>query len=71
MLHGFNFSKLVLMSTLFFTHSNVSNYQLLQYHGTYTLGVGRTLNQIDSANVTCSRSCDQRKITKRLEDNQG
>jgi len=71
MLHGFNFSKVVLLSTLFFTHSNASNSQLLQYHGTYSVGVRRTLNQTDSADVTCSRSCDQRKITKRLKDNQG
>jgi len=33
MLHGFNFSKLVLMSTLIFTYSNSSNSQLLQYQG--------------------------------------
>jgi len=66
MLHGLHFSKLVLFSTLFFTHSNASNSQLLQYHGTYTVGVGRTPNQMDSTDVTCSRSYDQRKITKRL-----
>jgi len=39
--------------------------------GTYTAGVRRTRNQTDSADVTCSRSCDQRNITKRLKDNQG
>jgi len=33
MLHGFNFSKLVLLSTLIFTCSNVSNSQLLHYQG--------------------------------------
>jgi len=33
MLHGFNFSKLVLLSTLFFTYSNASNSQLLKYQG--------------------------------------
>jgi len=33
MLHGFKFPKLVLWSTLIFTHSNASNSQLLQYHG--------------------------------------
>jgi len=33
MLHGFNLSKLVLMSTLMFTYSNASNSQLLQYQG--------------------------------------
>jgi len=33
MLHGFNFSKLVLLSTLMFTNSNASNSQLLQYQG--------------------------------------
>jgi len=31
MLHGFNLSKLVLLSTLIFTYSNASNSQLLQY----------------------------------------
>jgi len=31
MLHGFNFSKLVLLSTLTFTYSNASNSQLLRY----------------------------------------
>jgi len=30
MLHGFNFSKLVLLSTLIVTNSNASNSQLLQ-----------------------------------------
>jgi len=33
MLHGFNFSKFVLLSTLIFTYSNTSNSQLLQYQG--------------------------------------
>jgi len=33
MLYGFNFSKLVLMSTLIFTYSNASNSQLFQYQG--------------------------------------
>jgi len=34
--------------------------------GTYTVGVQHTPNQTDS-DVTCSRSCDQRKITKIIE----
>jgi len=33
MLHGLHFSKLVLLSTLIFTHSNASNSQLLHYQG--------------------------------------
>jgi len=33
MLNGFKFSKLVLLSTLIFTHSNASNSQLLHYQG--------------------------------------
>jgi len=33
MLHGFNFSKLVFLSTLVFTYSNTSNSQLLNYQG--------------------------------------
>jgi len=33
MLHGFNFSKLVLLSTAMSTYSNASNYQLLHYQG--------------------------------------
>ena len=66
MLHGFNFSKLGLLSTLIFTYSNASNSQLLPYQGpTYTVGVRRIPCQTDSADVTCSRSCDQGKITKR------
>jgi len=58
MLHGFNLSKLVLLSTLIFTYSNASNSQLLHYQG-----LRRTPNQTDS-DVTFSRSCDQGKITK-------
>jgi len=33
MLHGFNFSKLVFLSTLVFMYSNTSNSQLLKYQG--------------------------------------
>jgi len=33
MLNGFNFSKLVLLSTLIFTYLNTSNSQLLHYQG--------------------------------------
>jgi len=33
MLHGFNFAKLVLLSTLIFTYSNASHSQLLQCQG--------------------------------------
>jgi len=33
MLHGFNFSKLVFLSTLIFTYSNASNSQLFQNQG--------------------------------------
>jgi len=33
MLHGFNFPKLIFLSTLVFTYSNASNSQLLQYQG--------------------------------------
>jgi len=33
MLHGFNFSKLVLLSTIIFMYSNASNSQLLQNQG--------------------------------------
>jgi len=63
MLHGFKFPKLVLWSTLIFTHSNASNSQLLQFYGTYTLGMRRTPDQTDS-DVTCSGSCDQGKIAR-------
>jgi len=70
MLNGFNFLKLVLLSTLIFTYSNTSNSQLL-HSRVFTLGVRRTPNQTDS-DVTCSRSCDQWKITKKeLKDSQG
>jgi len=64
MLHGFNFSKLVVCTNFYifkcqqFSHSSVP--------GTYTLSVRRTPKQIDS-DVACSRSCDQGKITKRIE----
>jgi len=33
MLYGFNFTELVLLSMLFFTYSNASNSQLLEYQG--------------------------------------
>jgi len=33
MLNGFNFSKLVLLSTLIFTYANASSSQLLYYQG--------------------------------------
>jgi len=33
MLHGFNFSKLVFLTTLVATHLNASNSHILQYHG--------------------------------------
>jgi len=33
MIYGFNFSKLVFLSTLIFTRSNASNSQLLHYQG--------------------------------------
>jgi len=38
--------------------------------GTYTLSVRRRPNQTDS-DVSCSRSCDQGKITKRIERQSG
>jgi len=36
----------------------------------HSISVRRTPNQTDS-DVTCSRSCDQGKITEVLKDNQG
>jgi len=33
MVHGFNLSKLVLLSRLIFAYSNASNSQLLHYQG--------------------------------------
>jgi len=44
MLHGFNFSKLVLLSTLIFAYSNASNSQLLHYQGpiVYVCGAHQT-----------------------------
>jgi len=33
MLHGFNFTKLVLLSILIVTYSNANNSQLFQYRG--------------------------------------
>jgi len=33
LIHGFNFTKLVLLSTLIFTYSNASNSHLFQYQG--------------------------------------
>jgi len=39
--NGFNFSKLVLLSTLIFTYSNASNSQILHYQGFYS-GIWRT-----------------------------
>jgi len=65
MLNGFNFSKLVLLSTLIFTYSNASNSQLLHYQGLLLQVCTRTPNQTDS-DMTCSRSCDQGEITKKF-----
>ena len=70
MLHGFNFSKLVLLSTLIFTCSNACNSHIFQYQVPITLSVRRTPNQADS-DVICSRSCDQGKIRKRIESHSG
>jgi len=36
MLHGFSFSKLVLLSTLIFTYWNASNSHILQYRDLYS-----------------------------------
>jgi len=52
------FRNLFFCQRYFLRILNASNTQLLQYQGPI-------LYQIYS-NVTCSRSCDQRKITKRL-----
>jgi len=69
MLHGFSFSRLVLLSTLIFTYWNASNSHLLQYRD-LSLSARSKVNQNDS-DVTCSRSCDQGKITKRIERQSG
>ena len=66
MLHRFNFWKLVLLSTPIFTCWNASNSHILQHQGPILLSVRCTPNQTDS-DVTCSRSCDQGKITKGIE----
>jgi len=57
MLHG-----LALLSTLFFTHEMSV---ILSFFST----MEAILIKLISADVTSSRSCDQRKITKRLKDN--
>jgi len=54
MLHG-----LALLSTLFFTHEMSV---ILSFFST----MEAILIKLISADVTSSRSCDQRKITKRL-----
>jgi len=58
------------LSTLIFTHSNVSKSQIFSIPGTYALMVRRALNRTDS-DVTCTRLCDQGKITKRIERQSG
>jgi len=66
MLHRFNFWKLVSLSTTIFTYWNASNFHILQYQGPILVSVRCTPNQTDS-DVTCSRLCDQGKITKGVE----
>ena len=61
MLHGFNFSKLVLILPIILTFFNTRDL--------YSK-CARTPNQPDS-DVTCSRLCDQGKITKRIERQSG
>jgi len=53
------------LSTLIFTYSNASNSHILGYQGPILLSVRRTPKQTYN-DVTCSRSCDEGKITKRL-----
>jgi len=62
MLHGFNFSKLVLLLTLIFTYSNAVILSLFITR-VYTPGYSRCAahTQTDS-DVACSWSCDQGKI---------
>jgi len=63
MLHGFDFSKLVFLSILDFTHFKCQLSSHSSIPDTYTLDVQQTPNQIDS-DVTYSRLRDQGKITK-------
>jgi len=66
MLHGFNFSKLVSLSTLVFTHTMPVILTSFNIRDLYTLGVRRTPNQTDR-DMTFSRSCDPGKSKKRIE----
>ena len=62
MLNGFNLSKLVLLPTLIL---RIQMPVILSFIiMVSTQGVRRTPNQTDN-DVSCSRSCDQGKITKK------
>jgi len=69
MLYGFNFTKLVLLSTLIFTHSMTVILGFFITRGFYSRCAVHT--ELNTYTVTCSRSCDQGKITKRIERYQG
>jgi len=63
MLYGFNFTKLVLLSTLIFTHSMTVILGFFITRGFYSRCAVHT--ELNTYTVTCSRSCDQGKITKK------
>jgi len=61
------FRKLFSLSTLvFITYSNDSNSHILEYQELYSRFAPAHTNETDGY-VTFSRSCDQGKITKKIE----
>jgi len=64
MMHGFNFLELVFFARTSFYVFKCQYFSQSSITGTYTVGVRHTSNHTDS-DVTCSRACDQGKITKK------
>jgi len=70
MLHGFNFSKLVLLSTLIFMYSNAGNSHILQYQGPILWVCGAHPIKLIVAWLVPDRAI-KGKSHNGLQDNQG
>jgi len=62
MVHGFNFSKLIFLSTQVFTYSNASNFHIPQYQGPTLQVCGADPIKLIVTWLNFSRLCDQGKI---------
>jgi len=70
MLNGFNFSKVVLLSTLIFTYSNTNNSQLLHYQGLLLyVGAGHPF-KLTTTCLVPDRAIKE-NLKKGLKDSQG